>query len=219
MKPSRYIAIGDIHGCNRSLNTLLRRLEAYHDRTFIFIGDYIDRGPDSRSVAESLMQFSKQVSCIFLRGNHEQMMLDARKTGDLQLWFLNGGITTLNSYEIKSIHDLPDDHLVFYSATRLWYDTPDYLFIHAGLKPELPVGVQLNDPDISKCALWQRDHLNTSVNWEKTVVFGHTPLQEPLVANQKIGIDTGCVYRTGNLGTLTAAILPEESFIQQKNLD
>lgn len=74
MSDNNYLAIGDIHGCPRSLEALLDKLSEYNDRQFIFIGDYIDRGPDSRGVIDLLLDFRKEQDCIFLRGNHEQML-------------------------------------------------------------------------------------------------------------------------------------------------
>ncbi len=220
MDSSQYLAIGDIHGCARTLDALTHKITSYHDHVHVFIGDYIDRGPDSRGVIDQLNAFSKEYHCVFIRGNHEKMLLDALQKKNEYLWFMNGGINTLASYGVSAVEEIPRDHLDFITATQLWYDTPEYLFIHAGLDPDRSIEEQFADHStIEDAVLWKRNHIDASTNWEKTVVFGHTPVAEPFIDNQKIGIDTGCVYRHEGLGMLTAALLPEKSFIQQKCLD
>lgn len=119
MSTNKYLAIGDIHGCVKTLNKLLEKLNSYRDYTYIFVGDYIDRGPDSSGVIERLIEVQQQIDCIFLRGNHEQMLLDAYKWGDLDLWLMNGGKSTLKSYGATYNNiSIPDEHLAFYNATK-----------------------------------------------------------------------------------------------------
>lgn len=219
MNSPRYIAIGDIHGCARSLDAMLGKLKPHDDRIHIFIGDYIDRGPDSRLVVKHLMNFTDVHTCIFLRGNHENMLLEALSTGNELLWHLNGGVSTLESYGVQSVAGIPRDHIRFFEDTRLWYNTDEYLFIHAGLDPERTVQQQLDDPATEEAALWERSHIDSPTQWEKTVVFGHTPVPEPITDNRKIGIDTGCVFARPGLGKLTAVLLPEMTFIEQPCLD
>jgi serine/threonine protein phosphatase 1 len=217
----QFIAIGDIHGCARSMEAILDKLEPYFDRTFIFVGDYIDRGPSSKEVVDLLIDFAESVDCIFLRGNHEQMLLDAFQKGDVRLWMMNGGRTTLQSYDVSvESPELPADHMAFYKDTQLYYDTDDYFFVHAGISPGKTIAQSLEDEDEMHEFLWERSHLNAfETPWEKKVVFGHTPRAEPLVKDKMIGIDTGCVYSSRGYGKLTAAKLPEEEFIQQNCLD
>lgn len=220
MPDRKFVAIGDIHGCVQSMKALLKKLEPYTDRTIIFIGDYIDRGPASRQVVDYLIEFQKKHDCIILRGNHEQMLLDAFNTNDTRLWLYNGGDTTLRSYN-DELTGIPFEHHQFYQATKLFLDTDKYFFVHAGLPPAMTIRQCLDKPEIQDNFLWERSHLSTSKNkWEKTVVFGHTPNPDPIVKPNMIGIDTGCVY-TGNpgLGKLTAVLLPEQEFIYQECLD
>lgn len=219
MSQEKYIAIGDIHGCARSLDALLEKISSYSDRTHVFIGDYIDRGPDSRGVIDRVMEFARDHHCIFLRGNHEEMLLDAVRTGDRTLWLINGGVETLESYQAESTEELPDDLLQFISKTKFWHNTPQYLFIHAGLDPGQSVEEQLSSPRIEHAALWERSHLHRPVAWEKTVIFGHTPVREPLIEDRKIAIDTGCVFTGNGFGKLTALLLPERTAIQQEYAD
>ncbi len=219
MNSEKYIVIGDIHGCAKSLDALLGKVTPYSDRSHIFIGDYIDRGPDSRGVVDHVREFARSHRCVFLRGNHESMLMEAVETGNRTFWLMNGGMETLDSYDTNTPEEIPADHLRFFCETRLWLNTPEYLFIHAGLDPKRPVDEQLSDPDIEHTALWERRHVHRPVLWEKTVVFGHTPVTKPLIEERKIAIDTGCVFQGGAYGTLTALLLPEKTIITQVNLD
>lgn len=203
------------------MEALLEKLEPYYDRQFVFIGDYIDRGPDSRKVVDLLLDFREEVDCVFLRGNHEQMLLDALKDNKRSLWMMNGGETTLQSYgSSRRELSFPDAHREFYENTRMYYDTEDYFFVHAGLSPAKTIAESLESEDDIAEFLWERSHLNAfETPWEKTVVFGHTPRPKPLRKDHMIGIDTGCVYNRMGYGKLTAVKLPEEEFEQQVCLD
>lgn len=203
------------------MEALLERLAPFRDRQFIFVGDYIDRGPNSRKVVDRLLELQQEVDCIFLRGNHEQMLLDALNSGNRSLWIMNGGRTTLDSYDITDLSSgFPEDHLSFYENTRLYYNTEDYFFVHAGVSPAKTIEESIDNNSAAQEFLWERSHLNAiETAWEKKVVFGHTPRPRPLKKDRMIGIDTGCVFKKRGLGKLTAVKLPEEEFIQQECLD
>jgi len=209
------IAIGDIHGCPQSLDLLLNRIEPTSDDHLVFVGDYIDRGPDSKAVIDRLLGLREDVSCTFLRGNHEAMMIEYLDTGAFSLWRMNGGSSTLQSYLNggSEIH-IPDPHASFVRETKLYHETDDFLFVHAGLKPDLTVGENLQEAD-EDVLLWERGHLEASgLAWEKPVVCGHTPQPEPIDRDKLILIDTGCVYHMQpGMGRLTAVHLPEREFI------
>lgn len=222
MSESKFVAIGDIHGCSKTLELLLDKLRDHKDRTFVFLGDYVDRGPDSKSVVQQIINFDKKYHCVFLRGNHEQMLLDAIYQGDMDLWMLNGGNETVRSYKTRTGRFvLPVKHEDFYSNTLFFYDTNSYFFVHAGLKVDMTVKENIEASKRHADFLWERSHLRTNDNkWEKTVVFGHTPEPAPHVGKNMIGIDTGCVYRQRNgFGKLTAVLLPEVKFVQQECID
>jgi len=221
MSRHKFIAVGDIHGCPQSMEALLEKLSDYSDRTFVFVGDYIDRGPDSKRVVDLLIDFQKKQECVFMRGNHEQMLLDALDHGKYNLWLANGGKSTLNSYRASSnMTDLPGEHVEFYRNTKMYYDTENYFFVHAGLSPSNTIEQALEKDDEIQEFLWERSHLKVSeTRWEKTLVFGHTPRRQPLKTGNMIGIDTGCVYSALGFGTLTAVLLPEEEFVQQDCID
>lgn len=221
MSNQEFIAVGDIHGCLRSMEAILQKLKPYYDRTFVFVGDYIDRGPASKEVVDYLIDFRDKVDCVFLRGNHEQMLLDAFNGDKFNLWMMNGGRSTLKSYDSdgNSIK-LSQEHREFYEETKMYYETEDYFFVHAGISPGKTIAESLVDEDEVHEFLWERSHLNAfETPWEKTVVFGHTPRPKPILKDNMIGIDTGCVYDRAEYGKLTAVKLPEEEFIQQVCLD
>lgn len=215
------IAIGDIHGCARSLKALWKKLEPYKESLHIFVGDYIDRGPGSRQVIDFLLAACEERECIFLRGNHEQMLLDALQKNRYAHWMINGGDRTLKSYgDTTELTNLPDEHLEFYEHTLPYFENDDYFFVHAGAPSYQTLEKSKKDPESSYYFLWGRDHLNAlSTPWEKIVVFGHTPRPNPILKPKMIGIDTGCVYDRVGYGKLTAVVLPETTFIQQISMD
>lgn len=199
----------------------MKQLRSFEDRLFVFVGDYIDRGPRSREVVDFLLDFGRQYNCVFLRGNHEQMMLDALAGGDMQLWLMNGGRDTIQSYEEGGKRfELPASHKTFYEETKMYHNEPDYFFVHGGIPSDQTIEQSLKNKDGLDEFLWMRSHLNTmSKPWEKTVVFGHTPRPHPIQEPKMIGIDTGCVYKRVGYGKLTAVKLPEQEFIQQSFVD
>lgn len=208
----------------REMLVVLSSLPLGSDDQLVFLGDYIDRGEDSRGVIKTLLALKcTRPNTVFLRGNHEQLMLDALAIASAQdtddpaifneetmLWAANGGRETLASYDIPYTPDamkdwwmhIPEEHLQFIGATTLEYITPRYHFVHAGL---LPPGRRWRSTgtDIEP-RLWIRElFINSRARFGgRIVVFGHTPQLSgtPLVHNNKIGIDTGAVFG----GTLTA---------------
>lgn len=217
----QYIAIGDIHGCKKSIEALWKTISIHKSAKFIFVGDYIDRGPDSKGVIDFLIKVQSERDCIFLRGNHEQMLLDAVDQDAMNHWLINGGETTLFSYgaELK-VSNIPETHLNFIRNTKLYYNTEEYFFSHAGAPPNMSIEESIKLDEAHDYFLWGREHLNSfQTSWEKTVVFGHTPRAFPIRKPNMLGIDTGCVYNEIGYAKLTAVLLPEELFIEQKSLD
>jgi len=202
---SRIFAVGDIHGCLNKLIELMGVIEWRPDQdTLVFIGDYIDRGADSAGVIDYLLSLKKNFTdIIFLKGNHEQLLLDYLQGKNQDLYFINGGRQTLESYALRG-KGIPEPHLDFFNSLRLFYETDDYIFVHAGLRDHLPLEKQ-DQHDL----LWIRNEfIDSDFNHGKVVVFGHTPMLRPLVQKNKIGIDTGAVYG----GMLTCVELPEIIF-------
>ncbi|MCS7174743.1 MAG: serine/threonine protein phosphatase [Pseudothermotoga sp.] len=182
--------IGDIHGCSNSLMKLLESLPLTAESKLIFLGDYIDRGPDSKGVLEILLDLSKSYECIFIRGNHEQMLLDYILEGEnFDLWLMNGADATLRSY--GGIDKIPKQHIDFIQSTVLYAIKGNDLFVHAGVRPNIPIEKQ-NPFDL----LWIRYEFiySEAPLPSYRIFFGHTPFQEVLIMKDKIGLDTGCVY-------------------------
>lgn len=188
---ARLLAFGDIHGCRRALAALLREVAPGEGDRLVFLGDYIDRGPDSAGVVDDLLELRARLpGTIFLRGNHEQMLLDLLAGDDPANFLFNGGAKTIASYETRGLWPPPADHLAFFEQLPTFHATGPFIFVHAGLRPGL--ALQEQDPDD---LLWIRhEFLDSGYDWGKTVVFGHTPREEPLLATNRIGLDTGCVY-------------------------
>ncbi|MFU8813486.1 MAG: metallophosphoesterase family protein [Balneolaceae bacterium] len=219
--PQPTIAIGDIHGCDRTLRALWEKIRNHDDATFVFLGDYIDRGPSSAQVVEFLIEIEKQASCIFLLGNHEQMLLKALEGENMNRWLHFGGAETLESYG-TSLDELtlPEHHLAFFKRCVPYYQNEHYFFAHAGAPPHMTLSEAVRNTEHADYFLWGNEHLSApELPWEKTVVFGHTHRAYPILKPKLIGIDTGCVYDEPGYGKLTAVLLPEERFIQQVRLD
>ena len=192
----KIFALGDIHGCFDRLQALMEIIPVdLAQDTLVFIGDYIDRGPNSVEVVDYLTHLNQRhPGIIFLKGNHEDMLEKYLNGTDRFTYLLNGGQRTLDSYLRKPIpselYPIPSDHLKFYQSLKLYYETNEYIFVHAGLRPGVPL-----DSQETEDLLWIRDRfIHSKDNFGKRVIFGHTPLVEPLVESNKIGIDTGAVY-------------------------
>jgi len=213
-------AIGDIHGEIDKLEQLLSLLQGHlaPEDTLVFIGDYIDRGPNTPAVLDRVMELVRtRANTTALRGNHEQMMLDARAFFDQgwstpideeigRIWFYNGAQQTLTQFmaeapkEIRFWERVPDRYWEFVRGLPFEYEQGHFLFVHAGV---LPKGVHWDEAPLDP-RLWIRDPFLTSKqDFGRIVVFGHTPLKRPIATENKIGIDTGAAYG----GKLTCAVL------------
>ncbi|ANU24184.1 metallophosphoesterase family protein [Planococcus donghaensis] len=203
---NRLLAISDIHGELELFNELLEKVEydAAVDQ-LILLGDYVDRGPNSKGVLDRVMELKKQ-GAIVLRGNHDQMMLEAAdgEPGAKINWIRNGGLATLQNYGFSvvdttlPVSQLFWEHIEFIRKTAYYHETDDYIFVHAGVQPGIPP--HETDPYL---LMWIRQEFHQGYSGEKTVIFGHTPtfvLRETenyavyFGDNQIIGIDGGAVY-------------------------
>ncbi len=219
---SKLFAVGDIHGHYSELKQLMElllaegKLQPASD-TLVFLGDYVDSGPATRQVVDQLMSWEEQFPhWVFLKGNHEDMMLDAlvyhsRKYGFYGMWWGQGGKETARSYlpEDTTEYDralmqpnefIHTHHLEWLNTRPLTHQQDGYLFVHAGFAPRIGLEGQTEND-----MLWIREKFVNS-NWDfdgKRVVFGHTPVEQPLVMPNKIGIDT--VFHT--FGKITAVEL------------
>ncbi len=211
----KIFAIGDIHGCLEKLEELMAKLDIDRQKdTLVFIGDYIDRGKSGKEVVDYVINLQGQYhNVVCLLGNHEQMFMQYLEGSDEELYLGNGGVSTLSSYEIflsdnieKRRGKIPEAHWKFYESLLPYYETDGYIFVHAGIRPGVPLKEQTLDD-----LLWIRyEFIENEKDFGKTVIFGHTPLMSPLIEKNKIGIDTGAVYG----GKLTCVELPEIKIYQ-----
>jgi serine/threonine protein phosphatase 1 len=192
----RTLAIGDIHGCRRALTTLLDAVKPKKDDQLIFLGDYVDRGPDSPGVINTLLNLQTRCKTVFLRGNHELMILEARDSlMKSEIWQSCGGYETVTSYGAERRTDwpssVPDAHWSFLEQTIGVFETPKQIFVHAGLDPELDLDEQ---PDLN--LFWEYFENIRPHKSGKKVICGHTPQTKgpPGDVGYAICIDTGCVY-------------------------
>ncbi len=225
MSQRKIFAIGDVHGCARQLAALLGRVPFDRERdTLIFLGDYINRGPDTKGVLDLLLELQKSCADIhFLKGNHEQELLEYSATGhvaSLRALREMGVEATVESYgaRVNSLIGLdcfPPEHREFLHTLKFFHQQGNYLFIHADINEDL-----LHCPLEESADRMQRHVMETGLLSSRRlaqdqataidaiIVFGHVPFASPLVLNDRICIDTGAVY--GNM--LTAVELPALRF-------
>jgi serine/threonine protein phosphatase 1 len=213
----RIYAVGDVHGRADLLAEVFSRIDSdmksrpTSQSDEIFLGDYIDRGPDSRQVIELLIARERRTGTVFLKGNHEE--LACRIFADpavLSEWRDLGGTNTLLSYGVKRIpfddpleiarafrQAMPATHYEFLHHLAPSFTCGDFLFVHAGVRPGIPLSQQ-SEHDL----LWIRDDfLLHDGQFGKIVVHGHTPVDQPDIRPNRINIDTGA-YATGRLTCL-----------------
>ncbi|SPF50154.1 conserved hypothetical protein [Syntrophobacter sp. SbD1] len=211
----KIFAVGDIHGCNRKLTSLIERLPIDPEKDYlVFLGDYINRGTGSREVIDYLLKTGGKVrNTVFLMGNHEHALLEYSRTGNLDYLRTLRSIgveDTLNSYSnapVRSLGDLsfmPVEHIRFLERLQPHFRLGGYLFVHAGTIP----GEDLEHCPLDRLLSVRDIFLQDESTSSEVTVFGHTPFETPFVAPGKIGIDTGAAY--GNM--LTAVELPRMRF-------
>jgi serine/threonine protein phosphatase 1 len=200
----RTLAIGDVHGCLTALQTLLRLAAPAQGDRVIALGDYVDRGPDSRGVLDCLTEMYDSSMLIPLFGNHDEMMLEARDGGDPRLWLSCGGRETLASYGGDGIDAalarVPQRHWRFLERDCLnWFETDTHLFAHGNIDADLP----MRDQDVWVLR-WQKLAGQIRHRSGKTFVCGHTRqlTRRPLVYERTVCIDTGAYDEGGWLTCL-----------------
>lgn len=217
-------AVGDIHGRADLLTKIHKRIRADagkrargNRKVVVYLGDYVDRGAKSRQVIDVLLKSPlKGFEAVYLKGNHEDYMLDFLEgSGDGLGWLFNGGEATIASYgvaqagstypEAGALDDLraalqaavPEDHRAFLTDLRLHHREGGYLFVHAGIRPEVPL-VDQSAEDL----MWIREEfLGSQTDHDCRVVHGHSITWSPVVLPNRIGIDTGA-FVSGELTCL-----------------
>ncbi|RAI38143.1 metallophosphoesterase family protein [Rhodoplanes roseus] len=205
----RTYAIGDVHGMVYLLRRLIGRClqdGRGHALRFVLLGDYVDRGPNTKESVQQIFQLqqARPAKFICLRGNHEALLLAACQGEAAERhWLMNGGTATLRSYGAQRSMDLPADHLEWLKALPTSHDDGLRLFVHAGIDPNRPIDQQV-DHDL----LWIRDRfLEDERNHGRFIVHGHTPLSDgfPDLRTNRVNLDTGAGYG----GPLTAAVFDD----------
>jgi len=219
----RLYAIGDIHGRADLLAELLAAIavdvdqRAAAENRLVYLGDYVDRGPRSAGVIDLVLEGApRHCEVVALMGNHEEMMLRFLR-GEIALgrtWMLNGAQATLESYGVeapewlatdpvferaceKLAARMPPRHRAFLDRLALTHEAGDYLFVHAGVRPGVPLAEQQSED-----LLWIRDEfLDCTEDFEKRIVHGHSIAPKPMIHRNRIGIDTGA-YASGTLTAL-----------------
>ncbi|UPK33908.1 metallophosphoesterase [Bradyrhizobium sp. 186] len=212
----RIFAMSDIHGCAHLLEQMLRVIDADIANSRpgyaieVFMGDYIDRGPDTRSTLDILVERSRRGNAVFLKGNHEAFLVRVFEEPSLfEDWIRIGGAQTLMSYGLAPpdlkrddpvsilrdlIRAMPGEHLEFLDDLRLSYTCGDFFFVHAGVRPGVALAEQ-RESDL----LWIREEfLRSQEQFGKYIVHGHTPVRTAEILANRVNIDTGA-YATGNL--------------------
>lgn len=206
--PGRILAIGDIHGCDVALETLLSTLAVTADDSVVILGDVVDRGPGTKQVVDRLLRLAGECRLVFILGNHEEMMLAAVEHGEsVEPWLRYGGTATLFSYG-GDPRKIPIEHLELLRSGVDYWETPGELFIHANLDPARKLDEQT--------AEWLRwTHLSGQEVLHpsgKRIICGHTPQKGglPLAREGWVCIDT---YACGN-GWLTCLDVAADMYFQ-----
>ena len=228
MKNSKIICIGDVHGEIHKLKNLFEKLSFTKNDTIVFLGDYIDRGEDSKGVIDFVLSLKDKCNLVTLKGNHEMFALDSLKFTEGQMskknmfhsWMANGGVACLRSYHRDGLYmDKPDeiieemfiDHGDFFNNLKLTYETDNHIFVHGHLAHEQDV----EDQEEWQC-IWGRFNDIYPHKSGKTVVCGHS-VQRDGVANDgfRICIDTGSFLTDGYI---TAMIIDgaKEYFVNSR---
>jgi len=226
-------AISDIHGCNRTFLAMLDRLAFSKADELYLLGDYVDRGPDSKGVFDTIFRLQSEgytVRC--LRGNHEQIVLRAQSdlTG-LDNWLLSDGKVTADSFGVDSVQKIPEDYLAFMNGLDYYFEVDNFILVHAGLN------FRLFDPladkrDLLVIRYWYGEMRYDWLNG-RSVIHGHTPISRTDIEQQcrdlgrmrYLDIDAGCVYNSLNkrlergLGHLCAFDITEMQVIFQENVE
>ena len=193
----RRFAIGDIHGCAKALRSIIEVIDPQPEDEIIFLGDYVDRGPDTRDAIDQIIDLQSRTQVVTLRGNHEIMLMSVAMNGlDDSVWRANGGNTTLASYG-GSLSKIPSSHLVFLHELLPYYETEDTIFVHASYDPDVAMFEQSETLSYwtHLTAPFPTPHVSG-----KRVIVGHTPQANGQVMDlgHLVCIDTYC-FGYGNL--------------------
>ena len=223
---NQIFVVGDIHGCKDLLDNIHQKIikaskNKKGEKLIIYLGDYIDRGPDIKETIQTLIDFNpSNFKKIFLLGNHEKMLLEfiSENRNSPFVWIYNGGSETLKSYGIdlsnkiddtmdliidkdlrkKFIELIPLSHMDFFNQLIINFTWQNYFFVHAGINPNIPFNMQEKET-----MLWTREKsfFSPKMTYSKIIVHGHTPVEKVEHYPFRINLDTGSFY-SGKLSCL-----------------
>jgi len=217
---ARY-TISDIHGCNKTFQLLLEKINFSKEDTLFLLGDYIDRGPDSRGMIDHIFYLQKEGYQVdYLLGNHEEMLLENIKEN-----YHNGESETLESFEVEQSKDIPSLYLDWIKNLKYFIETEGYILVHAGLNFNIE-----NPLEGFHSMLWARHwYKNLDKAWlnGRVVIHGHTPIRDYAIEDSVqylndlpvIDIDAGCAFRGSGYGQLCALNLDNKELTFQRNVD
>jgi len=239
----RKIAVSDIHGCLKTFRKLLEdSIQLTREDQLFLLGDYVDRGPDSKGVLDYIMELTDngfQLEC--LMGNHEQMMLNAfQDDEDIDVWLLNGGKSTLDSFGVEDVEDIPEKYFRLIRNFKYYLEIDEYILVHAGLN-FLPPNNSEADSDFLwkvihpfkdiKSMLWIRDwYSDIDYEWlrGRIIIHGHTPVSDDSIRSllnnwddvPVLDIDNGCfiTYQDG-MGQLCGFDLTHRKLYFHQNVE
>lgn len=220
-------AITDIHGCALTFEALLDRIGFNLEDELYLLGDYIDRGPNSKGVIDKIWELQEKghtVHC--LRGNHEQLLLDGRHDPrQLSVWLANGGKAALASFGIDQIADIPKKYTQWMDQLGYYFEVDKYILVHAGFRFDMP-----NPFDEKYAMIWQRnwyERINRHWLGDRIIIHGHTPTDRKVINQQlevldslsALVIDNGCVFSRRGFGTLIAMDLGSRELYFEPRVD
>jgi serine/threonine protein phosphatase 1 len=224
---SRYIAVGDVHGCELTFRKLIiDNLKIRKSDNLILVGDLIDRGPRIRGLIDLIINMQeKGYNVVSIRGNHEWLLLKSLKSDEMfALWMLNNGMTTLQSFNVNDTAHIPKQYLKFFKKMPYYVELDDFIIVHGGLNFK-----KKNPLKHKKSMVWTRNSRVTKKDIEKIggkrLIVGHTPtpLKNILKSDKKnrILLDGGCVYkgRFPDTGYLVAYDITNGEFHYEENID
>ena len=219
----RTLIIGDIHGCSLTFRKMVEeemKLQS-NDQLFL-LGDYIDRGPDSKGVVDYILELRKKgFNVRTLRGNHEQLLIESANNKMVQgMWLNNGGDTTLESFGIQSVTELDPEYQQFFLQTEFFVKSDDFILVHAGLN------FKAEDPLLDKMSMmWLREYKdeNNYMNG-RILIHGHTPKKRVFIHSQEFkspfNLDGGCVYKDiSSMGSLFGLSFHERKLFEVPVVD
>lgn len=196
----KIFAIGDVHGCSEELRALIRKLPLDQNSTLVFLGDYVDRGPDSKGVIDTILDLAELYDVIALQGNHEWLfsryLANQENSVFVGDFIFNGGSATLNSYsQGAASFEIPAAHREFLNNLKLFHVTDTHFFVHAGIPPNFDFCLEKIDTKTAQQFLWiRKTFLDSDQRWPRIVVHGHTPVLSAEILPNRINLDSGCVF-------------------------